>query len=798
MNFKTTFVLLVLVIIGVGLWIVAGQREPAAEQEDAGSTTPAETRYVLDPRPEGDKVVRVEFERHDRPTLVFERSEKEDQPDEMGDWLMIEPLASATESYRVDGLARLLSGLQYQRSIETGTGEITLADAGLEPPAATLKVTEKDGTESAVLIGKKVALSNNVYVRVADAEEILVVTRDLSREIEREVNEYRAKRLLTLAAADAHSVHIEHDGTTYDFTRGTEKQWVINQPVKAYALSDKVRAMVEALGRVRVEEYLDDAPESLGRYGLDTPVLTITVVTERTEEVTPETEEGEEPATQPAEPLYKTVVGTYALQVGDFADLQSTMRCVKLPDRPWVASVPQSQLDKLFPKLSELRDPSVTRVKANDVTRLELTRDGTTVTLEKQAGSWKGTGELAELEQEAVTALLRAFEDVNAIDYIDQPQDPAQYGLDRPRAVLTVTTSGSVEPLTLRVGADTPSGHNTYVQVTGQTPVMVISAQRAAEFLVEPLALRSREITSFAPDQIKRVAIRHGDKTYKLERKPGGRTWKMLEPAGAPPNPSAIRELANDLSRLRARQVVAKDDNAAHGLDQPALTIEFDVEQPAMGPPPTSQEAEPEPELVTHTLLVGRPAEAVYARYDDVPYVFELDQTVYNVFTAEFIKPGLFDIDSGDVTYLKIEAPGGTVEFEHDGEQWTYPPDRFLQLSQKKVGDFVTDLAGLRVSAYVAYRDGDPTAHGLADAPVTVTLRLKDESTITLKVDQVRAGELPRKAAWIEEQRIFLLRQAEAEKLMRGLDFYVKPEVPDEATDEEKPSRPRPHAPTHP
>jgi hypothetical protein len=78
----------------------------------------------------------------------------------------------------------------------------------------------------------------------------------------------------------------------------------------------------------------------------------------------------------------------------------------------------------------------------------------------------------------------------------------------------------------------------------------------------------------------------------------------------------------------------------------------------------------------------------------------------------------------------------------------------------------------------VAYRDGDPASYGLADAPVTVTIRLKDESTITLKVDQVRAGELPRKAAWVEQQRVFLLRQAEAEKLMRGLDYYVKPKTP--------------------
>jgi hypothetical protein len=801
MNFRTTLVLLVLVAIGAGLWLYTSARRPIAEEKpDTGESEQPPTRYVLDPRPEADQVVRVEFERRDQPTLVFERSEKEDQPGQMSDWRMVAPLDSATETYRVDGLARLLTGLQYQRSFKASEGEVSVADAGLDPPRATLKLTDSDGNEYAAEIGKKVALSNDTYVRVAGTEEIMVVARDMSPDLERKVNDYRAKRLITLTAGDARNIHIDHEGQTYDFSRGSDGQWVINQPVKSYALNDKVRALAEALGRVRVSEFVDDAPASLGPYGLEKPLLTITVVTEKTKEVKPEPENAEEPATQPSEPEFETVVGEYTLLVGDFADLKSTTRYVKLPDQPWVASATQQQLDPLIPKLSELRDPAVTRVKADDVTRLELTLDGETTTLEKVDGDWKGTGDLAELETAAVKTLLEAFEDINAIDYIDHPQDLAEYGLDHPRAVLTVSTSGSVQPISLRIGADTPSGHNTYVQIAGQSSVMVVSAQRAADLLVKPISLRSRVITSLRPEQIKRLSIQQRDKSYVLERKPDGRSWEMLEPAGAPPNSTAVGELVNDLSRLRAKQVVAKDDDEAYGLTDPEVTIEFEVQQPLAGPPPTT---ETQPAFVTasHTLRVGRRADQTYARFDDVPYVFQLDETVYAVLTAEFIQPGLFDIKGDQVAYLKIEAPGGTVEFEREDDQWIYPPDKFLQLSQKKVGDFINELAELRVSAYVAYRDGDPAAYGLEDAPVTVSMRLKDESPITLKIGQVRPGELPRKAAWVEQRRVFLLRQAEAEKLMRGLDYYVKPEPAetDEAEEnaQDKPRRPnvRPRTP---
>jgi len=183
--------------------------------------------------------------------------------------------------------------------------------------------------------------------------------------------------------------------------------------------------------------------------------------------------------------------------------------------------------------------------------------------------------------------------------------------------------------------------------------------------------------------------------------------------------------------------------------------------------------------LVEHSLRVGRKGKATYCRKDDAPYIFELDETIYRVLTAELIRRSLFEFKGEDVVGLTIEAPGGTLEFGKADDEWRYLPDLTVELSQKKLADFAGELAKLRVEAYLAYGAGDLEAAGLAEAPVTVTLRLKDDHQVTLKIDQVRRGELPRKAAWVEAGHIFLLRQAEAEKLMRELDYYAKPESAD-------------------
>ncbi len=785
MNFRTTLILLVVVLIGLAIWMFTpeGKRSGAPTVEEATSPTP-ETRYLLDPRPDRDKIVLVRFERADKPTLVFERTVKDDRPEK---WRMVEPLESPTESYIVDGLVTLLTGLQYQRSFTPGeAGAVSPAEAGLEPPAAVLTVKDEDGTEYSLEIGGKAPLSKDMYVRLKGRPTIYVVARDLRREIDRKVNDYRAKTLIRLSAANARRLAVEHEDRRFELVRNDSGDWVFEQPVKCYAREPKVRGLINALGSLRVKEYIDDAPASLAAYGLEKPYLSIDVTTEKKEKIEDESARQDDQAasTQPAEPQYRTVTEHHRLLVGAWADLEHATRYAKLPEKPWVFSVTKQQIERLVPKLSELRDPKVLRVRAADITGLELRVAGQSASLEKQEDRWVGTGDLAELDQDAVQSLIDTLVDLHASDYVDEPDEPAKYGLDQPRASLTVHVAGDVAPVTLNVGRDTPSGRNTWIQVVGQPSVLVISAARARDIARPPLTLRSRVITDFEPAAITNIELERKSRRYVLAR--DGKRWRLLEP-DAPADEAATRELANDLARLRARQVVAREAFEQYGLSEPQVRISFTtVEAPAAAqtrPAQTQPATAPATQPTEHRLLVATHGGKVYARFDDLPYVFELDKTVHDVFTQELIRRGVFDVTADQIVYLKISAPGGTVEFERRDGKWVYVPDPTVKLSQKKVGDFVKELAATRASAYVAYRAGDLAKYGLETAPVEVSIRTSDHQTITLRVAPVRPGELPRRAAWVEQQRIFLLTPGEAQKLMRGLDYYALPDTSGDSMD---------------
>lgn len=778
MNFKTTIALaIVAAALGIAYFVVS--RTPAPTEDD---TTPKPsappTKSVFEPRIEAADVVAIQLDRTGKPTLKFTRTGNKDANGQLEPWTFADN-GGATESYMVDGFVYLITGLQSTRSFAPGSaGNPSAADAGLEPPRAVLTATTRDGKTHTLQMGAKLPLSNDTYVRVAGAETIHVTARSFDEELKKSPNDYRAKSLFRIARNQAsHVVAAIAEGRRFDFSKSSSDDWVMNEPAKGYAEKDAIRALVNALANVRVDEYVDDAPTSLAALGLDPPQLTLSVTTEEKKPL-PATQPAE---SQPAEPQFETIAKTHTLLVGGYADIAQTKRYVKLPDATWVASATKETIDPLIPDLAKLRDKRVTRVKTAAATRVELTSGGATAVLTKAGESWAGEGDLSDLDRETVLGMLLAFEDLRAIEFIDEKTDDPRYGLASPRATIRVTVAGVVEPVTLHIGGPTSSGLNTYVQVAGQSSVMVVSTEQASRLALSPMALRSRAIVTARPDEIRAITLVRPSGTVELKQDGG---WKLVSPAGAPVDPAAIRDLTNDLARLRGKSVVARDADAEYGLAEPLLRVRFTLYQsaePAASQPEAASQpgaasapadGPPAPTITEIGLRVGRKDNKTYCRREDQPFIFELDETVQKTLMGEMIRRQLFDFDTSSLAAIRIESNNGMVEFERSDKEWKYTPDTSVKLSKKKLDDFALELAGLRVEQYIAYSGAEHAASAPGD-PVVVTLRLKDGTTHTLKVDQVKRGELPRAAVWVEKARSFLLRQADAERLIRGLDAYI-------------------------
>ena len=761
MQLKTTVILLVLVILGGSAWFFAGDKRPA--DETAPLDTPTVTNYLLEPRPEADAITRITVAKAGTPEMVFE-SEGEDA-NGLRQWQMTAPVAAKVEDYMVRGIATTFLNLRSQRNVSEGAKPTSAADAGVDTPEATFTLVDHDGKSYAFVLGKKVALSEDRYVRVVvdgKAGAIHIVGRNLQTELDRKPSDYRSKTLYRVARNDAVELEIAQEDRRYHFTRGDDAEWIIDAPIKTYAEGDKLRELIGAFANIRVADFVEDAPQSLASFGLEKPALSVKLRTETEKTIAPEPQA--DATSQPAEPTIETVVETYGLAVGDFADLEKKQRYIKLLDQPWVATATAESLDKLFPKLGELRDTRVVRVMNNDVTSLRLAVGEVETELKRtDSGGWQGGGDLTAVDRDAITGLLTTITGLHAIDFIDAPEAPSTYGLGAPRATVTLETRDAVDPIELRVGDDTPSGQNAYIQVGGQGSVLVVAAQPTRRITADPVTLRSREILTTRPDMLERIEVQFGGQTRIVTRDEFN--WKLSEPEGASVDAEALRDLTNDLANLRAKRVVARDDFARYGLDAPDAVIHLtrrEVVKPVDSQPADSQPieagppaSEPATRAIENTLRLAYVEGAAYCRLDDAPYIFELDRTVYPVLTGELASRTLTREDPTKIVRIEINHEGAALVFAKVDGTWEYEPDPYVKLDSARVDELAHALLKLRVQRYLAYSGGDPARHGLDVADTKVVLRTTDDRTVTLWLSNPNMESGVRLGALVEDGRIF-------------------------------------------
>ncbi len=776
MNPKTTIILAILAVIGaIAILMSPGKKDDTSKPPE----DEFKQRFALgETRPNKESVVKVAVERAGQPALAFERGGNKDGTGQMEPWRMTAPTPGATDSAVVDGLVFTVLEVTYKRSFKAGAEGVTAKDAGLEPPQAALTITPKDGKEVKLEIGGKVPMSSNYFYRFAGSDTIYESERDFSYDIKREIGDYRGKTPFRIARNSATAVKIEHDGKTYELAKTAgSPDWVMNSPAKAYAANDKVQGIINNLGNLRLDKYVDDAPASLASYQLEKPYLRIAVTTEE-KKLKPSSQ----PAgtTQPAAPEFETTTKTHEILVGGPADTAGTNRFVKLPDQPWVATAANASIDNLLPK--DLRDLRVTRVSPEGITVIELSMDGATHKLTRADGRWRGEGDLTDVDNEAVQSLCDAFANLKAVDFVDDPARVEKAGFDQPKAVIKAWASGAVEPVTLEVGNFTGSETriNRFVRLAGQTGATIVANVQAEKLLVEPISLRSRAIFSFRAEDIKHIEQKLGARETVIDW--ADNAWKISN-LEAPIDASGAGDIVRDLSMLRAKKVVAKDEFAKFGLEAPLATVRFNIvaaatidptaSAPASAPASTPAVNEP----VTHTISLGRTPAGYFTRKDADAYVFQIDETVYQSLTGELIRRKLFDFDGKAISGIRVESNNGKIDFSQQDGKWIYTPDPSVKPAQSKLSTFATEIANMAVDRYEVFENADMPAES-AEGAINVVIALKAADPVTLRIDQVKRGEAPRRALWVEKKRSFLLRPADVDRLIRGLDYYLQEDPP--------------------
>jgi hypothetical protein len=773
MSAKTIVVLLVVAVLGC-LFVVGLEQGWFGEKPDAGSGQQDQMTALM---PQQESEAKDLFEDHPAEisrlaiasrdlTVTFVKDGE--------DWRIEEPVKAPAVKWQVDSIARALGGLQYVRKIEPGSQSD--ADMGLDEPTAAVSF-EYEGGEAVLKIGKKVLLKDHTYVRLGDEAGAYVVTANMEETLGKELKDFREAELASFRYDEARGLEIvrRDPPQTLRLVKQEDGDWVIDSPVKTRAERGEASDLVTSVSGLRAQEFVDDNPEDLDRYGLEDPYLRIKVTLRKELEEDKEEEgdeEAEEPTTQPEEePKYEYRYPT--LLIGGFVGLQKSRRYAKLEDSTTVVAVNQSQIDKLAGDVKGIRDVRVPVANTYKMTKMTVSDRQDSVTMEKGDRKWTIISpEKMEAEYSAVNEFIAGIRKLIASDFIDYPEDLAKYGLDDPQLEIKLYMSDQVEPDHILIGDKTPSGRMLYVMRVGEDSVAVVKTEKVESIFVSPAAFGSRTMLSLPKAQIEHFELTRPDGRFVVHKDDW--QWRIVEPHDAAADAAGVTKIVNGLASLRARRIISKGRLEQYGLDRPDVKVVAEVSPPK---PPTTTQAAPavpaEPEK--HEVAFSRQENKVYAVLAGKELVYEVSSSVYDNLVAELHDRKVMRFSPLQVALFKIAGKAGEMEFAKDGEQWSYVLDEFVQLDKEKVDTYLRELRTMDAQRFVDLSVTDVAQYGLDEPAMRVDVTLENGSMSSLLVSAVGPKDAGERYAMVDGQdQVFVISSEQADKLEAELGDFEK------------------------
>lgn len=341
---------------------------------------------------------------------------------------------------------------------------------------------------------------------------------------------------VTLAFADREIVLKKVDGT-----------WRLTAPVDAPADTVAVTNLVNAAAQAEITKDLGDAGGKLAQYGLETPLVRVTLTTKD--------------KTLPAVLVGKTT----PIGAGAYAKLADASNVVL------TGGALRSSMDK---QVKDLRDKTILTFGDPELRKVEIQGEGKDIVLVQQDGTWRLEQPRAMAADAAtVRSFLSSLRSLRAVDFPAEPAaDPAAFGLDKPRLRITLRLGEEGAEKTLLVGASNDK-KEMYVQRAGQPTVYAVSDWTYRDLDKSADDFRDKTILTFAPAEVTGLSIIGPDGAVKLSRN-DAKEWR-LEGVDGKVSPAAVQQYLDEVREVKGFSVAAEQptDLAALGLNPPSLAI---------------------------------------------------------------------------------------------------------------------------------------------------------------------------------------------------------------------------------
>ena len=351
-------------------------------------------------------------------------------------WQITTPLTARASEPEVGGITTALQNIEVTRVIEDNPTD--LKQYGLEPPRMVVVFTSPDAKSSGKLsVGEKTATGGGLYARRNDEKRVFLIQDYQEPSLNKSTFDLRDKAIVSLVHDKIDGAEVLTGGKTIQFTKsGTD--WKLVKPLAAKADFSTVESLIARVETAQMKSIVAEqpTPADLKKYGLDKPDVTVTV----------------------------SMGGKHAtLMVGGKADDGNYARD---PANPAVVTVEGTLIADLKKEPNDYRPKGVFEVRSYNATRVEISRGGQTLVLERVKGpadnpdadKWRRVSpNPGDADKTKVESLLTALTDLTITTFTDST---ARTGLDAPMMTVDAKFEDGKKEEKVSFGKN---GNDTYV-----------------------------------------------------------------------------------------------------------------------------------------------------------------------------------------------------------------------------------------------------------------------------------------------------------------------------------------------
>ncbi len=342
--------------------------------------------------------------RRDTETLTFQKDDK-------GGWTILQPLETQADTTEVEALVSAFADLRIERVVEKENADPKKYEIPKREVALWVK---GQAAPVRVLLGAENALDKTYYGRKEGDPRIVLLPGTLKSPLEKTFFDFRRKDVFNFETKDVQGIKLQAMSARWE-ARKTEDGWMFSNPLKALAKESAITGLLDSLSGLKAKEFIAEAKTAaeIQKNGLDKPEYSVTL-------------------NLPASGREIVYIFHKAADK-TFVTTSSSTKII----------VPETDiLPDLDKKTADLREGKVAVFDAWQAAKVVLRKGSLRLTAEKSTNDkwYFDAARKEEADGSRVETFIRKIESLEGAEFVDAPKSPAEFGLDKPEAEITIVT----------------------------------------------------------------------------------------------------------------------------------------------------------------------------------------------------------------------------------------------------------------------------------------------------------------------------------------------------------------------